>query len=52
MIDKNYEGYSDQTAGQAIRNVQRKKHKKMSRHLTFTIGELLSFREWVRCWNR
>ena len=49
MKYKNSEGYADSTAGIAIGNASKSKRKRQKgiRHLTFMIGELSSFGEWI-----
>lgn len=53
MKYKNSEGYADLTAGIAIRNASKNKRKwqQGSRHLTFMIGELSCFGEWLSRWS-
>ncbi|MEY8491681.1 hypothetical protein AALC16_01525 [Lachnospiraceae bacterium 29-91] len=48
MKYKNSEGYTDPTAGIAIKRASKSKRKrqKETRHLTFMIGE------WLRSWKR
>ncbi|EOS39739.1 hypothetical protein C808_01545 [Lachnospiraceae bacterium M18-1] len=53
MKYKNSEGYADLTASIAIRNASKNKRKwqRRSTRLTFMIGELSSFGEWLRRWD-
>lgn len=54
MKYKNSEGYPDPTAGIAVKRASKNKKKRQQRStcLTFMIGELSSFDEWLRRWDR
>lgn len=54
MKYKNSEGYPDSTAGIAVKRASKKKKKRQQRiaRLTFVVGELYCFEEWVRRWDR
>lgn len=51
MTYKNHEGYTDNTAGKAIRNINRKKTQPKSLRLMYKIGDLQMFQDAIKVYN-